>query len=96
MGGAATSNANRAAQALPSTLRPVQGVLLGALAKVAQKEYTPAQGGALAALAGAIVRVFQAGEQEQVIRDMRAEIAELQRTQQATAAPIGPARGWPA
>jgi hypothetical protein len=78
-GGAATSNAERAAKALPSTLRPVLGVLLSALAKVATKDYTPAQGGAMAALAGAIVRVFLAGEQEARLQELELSVAEWQR-----------------
>jgi hypothetical protein len=69
-GGAATSNAERAAKAFPSLLRQVRGSLLNTMARVAVGEYTPAQGSSIAAIANAIVHVHQAHEYEMRLRQL--------------------------
>jgi hypothetical protein len=69
-GGSATSNAERAARALPNTMRQVANVLIGTLGKVARGEYSPAQGQAIASIASALVRVYQVGEYEDHMRTL--------------------------
>ena len=71
-GGRAKATALRAERLVPATLRPVITDLLDALQGVRAGSLSPAQGTAIAALAGALVRVYQLGEVEQRLRDLEA------------------------
>ncbi len=50
---------------MPAVLKPVLHALLDSLAKVKQGDMRPQQASATAALAGAIVRVYEAGMLEE-------------------------------
>jgi hypothetical protein len=82
-GGAARSNANRAAKLLPSRLRPIGEELELAFREVHTGILEARTGQAMAAIASALVRVYLAGEQEQRLRDIEASIAEWQRGDRA-------------
>ena len=77
-GGQATSRAARAGKLLPSRLRPILERLETALEQVHTGKLLPAQAGAMASLAGAIIRVYQSGELEE-----RLQVLE-ERTGQST------------
>lgn len=67
-GGRNRSRAARSIKALPERLRPIADTLAGALDEVHRGELDPRQATAMAALAGAYVRVLTAGEYESRIR----------------------------
>ena len=71
-GGRGKASAARVARLVPSTLRPVLDQLLAALAKVEDGRLEPRQAAALAALASAIVRVYQAGTLEERLQALEA------------------------
>ena len=79
-GGRNKAGAARAAKMVPATLRPVLATLLAALDEVRGEEgepaITPAQANAMASLAGAIVRVYQAGVLEERVAALEAGQAE--------------------
>lgn len=79
LGGLARANARRAAKSIPRDLAGVNDVLLKALHDCATGTLDPHRASALSSLAGALVRLHQAGEVEQRLRDLenRAEVAEL-------------------
>jgi len=64
-GGRARSKTARAEKLMPAVLKPVLHALLDALGKVKQSQITPQQASAAAALAAAIVRVYEAGMMEE-------------------------------
>ncbi len=67
-GGLATSKAARAGKLLPARLRPVADLLEKALEEVHEGQLDPRVATAMASLAGALVKVFQAGEMEERLR----------------------------
>ncbi len=64
-GGRGRARTARAEKLMPAVLKPVLHALLDSLAKVKQSQINPAQATATAALAGAIVRVYEAGMLEE-------------------------------
>ena len=71
-GGRNKSTAARVEKLVPQTLRPVLDTLLQALPATRDGALTPGQAGALAALAGAIVKVWTAGQLEQRVLELEA------------------------
>ena len=69
-GGQHKATAVRAEKLVPSHMRPVLGAVLAAIRDVRSGALTPAQGSALASLAGAAVRVYAAGVLEQRIDEL--------------------------
>jgi hypothetical protein len=63
-GGRNRSTAARLSKRLPPSLKPVLGVILDALGEVHRGELDPPVANAMANLAGAAVRLFQAAELE--------------------------------
>jgi hypothetical protein len=74
-GGQGKSRIARVEKLVPATLRPVLALLLDALTETRRGELDPRTAGALAALAGAIVRVYSAGEIEQRVRELEERTA---------------------
>ena len=72
-GGRGKARTARLARLVPSTLKPVLAQLLDALEETHSGAITPAQAGALAALAGAIVKVYTAGTMEERIAALEAQ-----------------------
>ncbi|MGD9892791.1 MAG: hypothetical protein AB7U18_16040, partial [Dehalococcoidia bacterium] len=64
-GGHGKAKTARAARLVPSMLRPVLATVLDALGEVHRGELEPKQAQAMAALAGAAVRLYTAGVVEQ-------------------------------
>jgi len=64
-GGQGKGRIARAGRLIPSTLKPVLSLLLDAMEQTHRGELDPRVAGAVAALAGAIVRTFQAGAVEE-------------------------------
>lgn len=77
-GGAGTARAQRAAKLLPSRLRPLVEGLERAFAALEKGDIEPREATALATVAVAIVRVYQAGEQEERLREIEQQIAAWQ------------------
>ncbi len=67
-GGYGRSRAARACKLLPARLRPVADLLEKALEEVHEGQLDPRVATAMASLAGALVKVFQAGEMEERLR----------------------------
>jgi hypothetical protein len=67
-GGKGKATANRVEKLVPSHMRPVLGAVLSAIRDVRAGSLTPAQGSAIAALAGAAVRVYSVGVLEERLR----------------------------
>lgn len=61
---------------LPERLRPIADTLAGALDEVHRGELDPRQATAMAALAGALVRVVTAGEYEERLRTLEAALRD--------------------
>ncbi len=82
-GGAATSNANRAAKLLPSRLQPIERALetvfVDLFHKSTGKDRDVREATALATVALAIGKMFQIGESEQRLRDLEESVAEWQK-----------------
>src|SRR5215211_1131941 len=78
-GGQGKSRIARVEKLVPGTLRPVLALLLEALEETRRGECDPKVAGALAALAGAIVKVYGSATVEQQIADLEAQIAGLRR-----------------
>lgn len=66
------ASAARPEPALAAVLRPVLDRLLGAMTRVEDGALTPAQAQALVALAGAVVKVYTAGELEERMATLEA------------------------
>ena len=71
-GGRGKSRAERAGKLLPARLRPVADILEKAIGEVHLGALDQRQASAMAALAGAIVRVITAGELEERLRALEA------------------------
>ena len=78
-GGRGKARIARVERLVPGTLRPVLALLLTTLNETHEGTITPAQAGALSAVAGAIVRVYQAGVVEDRLAELEAQIAQLRR-----------------
>ncbi len=82
-GGENSATAARAERLVPSHMKPVLGAVLAALRDVRAGTLTPAQGSAIASLAGAAVRVYQVG----IIEERVAALEAAQVTQEAGSKP---------
>jgi hypothetical protein len=71
-GGRAKSRAARLDKLVPASLKPAIGVLFAALEEVHSGDLTPAQGQAMAAIAGAIGRLYQTGVLEERLSALEA------------------------
>ncbi len=71
-GGAARANVRRLDRLVPHRLRPVLEQLLAALRDVRSGKLAPAQATAMAALAGAVVRVYGVAQLEQRVEELEA------------------------
>jgi len=71
-GGRARGNSVRAGKLMPAKLRPVLDTLLDALSKVEDGGLTPQQASSMAAVAGAVVKVFQVGTLEERLAALEA------------------------
>ena len=78
-GGHGKSRLARVEKLVPATLRPVLNTLLEALEETRQGTMDPKIAGALAALAGAVVRVYQSASVEEQIAALETQIARLSR-----------------
>ena len=78
-GGHGKARLARVERLVPGTLRPVLALLLSALNETHAGGLDPKVAGALAALAGAIVRTYQAGALEDRLTELEAQIATLTR-----------------
>ncbi len=78
-GGRNKSTASRAEKLVPTVLRPVLDTLLVAVDDVKAGTLTTQQASALASLAGAIVRVYQAGIIEERVATLEALYADQDR-----------------
>ncbi|MBM3943365.1 MAG: hypothetical protein FJ316_10685 [SAR202 cluster bacterium] len=74
-GGHGKSRANRAEKLMPAHLRPVYNLLAQALIQVFQGGLAPQQASAMAALAGAMVKVLTAGELEDRLRTLEGKMS---------------------
>jgi len=75
-GGAASSRASRAAKLLPARLRPVGDLLDKALREVYEGSLEPRVGTAMAALAGALVKVHSVGELEERMKALESRLRD--------------------
>ena len=71
-GGQNRATAKRIDRLVPATLRPTLDTLLCAVDEVKDGTLTPAQASAMAALAGAAVKVYQVAELEQRVASLEA------------------------
>ncbi len=71
-GGERRATAARLDRLVPATLKPTLGTLLTALDEVHAGDLDPKRAGAMAALAGAIVRLYQAGVIEERLAALEA------------------------
>ena len=71
-GGRGKATARRVDKLVPATLRPTLDTLLGAVDEVRDGTLTPGQASAMAALAGAAVRVYMVAELEQRVGALEA------------------------
>jgi hypothetical protein len=78
-GGKGKATAARVARLVPGTLRPVLTMLLEALDQTHVGELDPKVAGAMAALAGAICRVYQAGTLEERLQALEQAYREGRR-----------------
>jgi len=67
----------RAGKLVPSAMRPVLSLLLDALEETRRGDLDPKVAGALAALAGAVVRVYSSATVEERISELEGQIAAL-------------------
>ena len=72
-GGQNRSRQRRLQRLLPETLKPVVVLLLEAIEEVHRGELAPAQASAIAALSGALVRVYTAGQLEERLAALEAQ-----------------------
>lgn len=82
-GGRSTGRAARALRLLPERLRPVADMLARALEEVHSGALEPRRASAMAAVAGALVRVTQAGEMEERVRALEAQAARAERMEES-------------
>jgi hypothetical protein len=78
-GGHSKANHVRLAKLMPASLAPVLHQLLEALDETRRGEMDPRIAGGLAALAGAIVKVYGAATVEQQIQDLQDQVDRLAR-----------------
>ncbi len=78
-GGKNKSTVARAARALPASLHDVSALILRSLSAVEAGTMRASQGQAIAALAGAFVRIHEAGEQEARIASLEEQVAAVRR-----------------
>jgi len=78
-GGRGKGRLARVEKLVPGTLRPVLALLLDALEQTHRGELDPKIATAVAALAGAVVRVYTSATVEQQIADLQEQIATLSR-----------------
>jgi hypothetical protein len=78
-GGQGKSRIARVERLVPGTLRPVLARLLEALEEAHAGTLDPRTAGALAALAGAIVKVYTVGTVEEQIAQLQEHVARLSR-----------------
>jgi hypothetical protein len=78
-GGRGKSRLARVERLVPGTLKPVLQLLLDVLADARDGTIAPAQANAVAAVAGAIVRVYSSATIEERIADLEQQIATLTR-----------------
>jgi len=76
-GGRGKSRIARVEKLVPATLRPVLNTLLEALEETRQGAMDPKVAGALAALAGAVCKVYSAASVEEQIAALETQIARL-------------------
>ena len=74
-GGKGASNAARAEKLVPASLRPLLATLLDAVGEVKAGALAPGQASAMAALASAVVRVYQVGMLEERVNELEAQHA---------------------
>ncbi|HVA88472.1 MAG TPA: hypothetical protein VNL71_01385 [Chloroflexota bacterium] len=82
-GGANKATAARLGKRMPTTLRPVLDVLYGALEGVKDGEIEPKQGTALATIATAIARIYEAAEVDSRLTALEAQVVQQRRRQGA-------------
>jgi hypothetical protein len=78
-GGRSKSRIARVEKLVPATLRPVLSLLLDSLEETRRGEMDPKIAGALAALAGAVVRVYSSATVEQQIADLQDQVDRMRR-----------------
>ena len=78
-GGRGKARLARVERLVPGTLRPVLALLLTTLEETHRGDLDPKVAGALAAVAGAVCRVYQAGVVEDRLAELEAQIATLTR-----------------
>ena len=78
-GGRGKARFARVGRLVPGTLRPVLALLLTTLEETHRGDLDPKVAGALAAVAGAIVKVYQAGVVEDRLAELEGQIATLTR-----------------
>lgn len=78
-GGQAKSTAARMERLTPASLRPVLDQLLTAMESVGDGSVDPKIGSSLAALAGAVVRVYELSTLEQVAQDYQQRLEAMER-----------------
>ena len=78
-GGRGKARIARVERLVPATLRPVLVLLLDVLEEARRGEMDPKAAHAVAAVAGAIVKVYGSATVEQQIADLEAQIAALSR-----------------
>ncbi len=71
-GGHGRASRARAEKLMPAKLRPVLDTLLDALGKVEDGSLTPQQASSMAAVAGAVLKVFQVGTLEERLAALEA------------------------
>ncbi len=71
-GGRGKATARRVGKLVPATLKPVIGTLLAALDEVRDGTLSPGQASAMAALASAVVRLYQTGVLEERLASLEA------------------------
>ncbi|MGD9891718.1 MAG: hypothetical protein AB7R89_33515 [Dehalococcoidia bacterium] len=83
-GGKGKSRLARVERLVPSTLRPLLATLLDAVDETRRGDLDPKVASALAALAGAAVRVYQSATTAQQIEDLQKQINSLKPTDPTT------------
>jgi len=78
-GGRGRSRLARVEKLVPGTLRPVLALLLDVLSEARSGDIAPAQANAVAAVAGAIVKVYSSATVEERISELETQIATLTR-----------------
>ena len=78
-GGRGKSRTARVGKLVPATLRPVLNTLLEALEETRQGTMDPRVASAVAALAGAVCKVYSAASVEEQIAALEMQIAQLAR-----------------